>query len=182
MKTVLNFPGESSAATVFTRKPKITCLPRQAKPRGGPAPERTPSPPGNGGEGRGEERCLGKRPRSVNLAAADVSPLHPPLGKVTADPSRLLPFRGSRREGLIRGNLSPTLSPLVPRGERENQAFEKLRLGEEPGGAAMRTRRSASGRFKLGVRFYESPGASLEVKILNPEAPAAAPENQADEK
>ena len=37
-------------------------------------------------------------------------------------------------------------------------------------------RRRACGRFKLNVRFYESPGTSPRIRILNPAAPAAAPE------
>jgi len=39
-------------------------------------------------------------------------------------------------------------------------------------------RRHSYGRFKLNVRYDESPGTSLRIKILNPAAPAAAPENQ----
>jgi len=49
----------------------------------------------------------------MNLVAADVSPLHLPLGKVRADSRRLLLFRGSRRE-VFRGILSlnqPTPAP-----------------------------------------------------------------------
>src|SRR5438034_3315991 len=42
----------------------------------------------------------------LNLVAADVSPLHLPLGKVRADSRPLLRFRGSRREILFRGILS----------------------------------------------------------------------------
>ncbi len=43
---------------------------------------------------------------AMNLVAADVSPLHLPLGKVRADSRRLLRFRGSMRE-IFRGILSP---------------------------------------------------------------------------
>ena len=41
-------------------------------------------------------------------------------------------------------------------------------------------RHRAYGRFKLNVRYYESPGTSPRIRILNPAAPTAARENQTD--
>ena len=41
-------------------------------------------------------------------------------------------------------------------------------------------RRRAHGRIKLSVRYYESPSASLKVKVLDPTAPTPARENQTD--
>src|SRR5437773_650178 len=45
---------------------------------------------------------------SMSFVAADVSPLHLPLFKVRTDSRRLLRFRGSKREVLIRRNVSPS--------------------------------------------------------------------------
>jgi len=38
--------------------------------------------------------------------------------------------------------------------------------------------RRGCGRFKLNVRYYESPGTSPRIRIINPAAPSAAQENQ----
>jgi hypothetical protein len=37
----------------------------------------------------------------------------------------------------------------------------------------------AHGRFKIKVRYYESPGTSPKIRILHPAAPTADRENQA---
>ena len=57
----------------------------------------------------------------MNLVAADVSPLHLPLGKVRADSRRLLRFRGSRRE-VFRGILSLNQSTPAPSKEGSKAA------------------------------------------------------------
>jgi 4-amino-4-deoxy-L-arabinose transferase-like glycosyltransferase/membrane-associated phospholipid phosphatase len=89
------------------------------------ATEHTPSPPSDGGEGRGEEgRQTQESPLPPNPAGDDVRSLTPSQRKKIRDSSRrLLRFRGSGREILIRRNLSP----LVPRGEREKHGATRAR-------------------------------------------------------